>query len=88
MLEKLRKARVLLEVAIHTKQETRRLGGHIDRLRYGADQGLEVTEAIGHAVQGEFGLGDTWTLGLTAFNWAPKIDPSLRRKKPWSWREG
>lgn len=88
MLKKLRAARTLLEVAIVTKRDVHQLSGTLRQLRRGADEGLEVTEAIGNAVQGEFGLGDTWTLGLTAFNWAPKIDPSLRRKKPWSWREG
>jgi hypothetical protein len=87
MLKKLRTARMLLDVALYTRGETRRLNEHLGNLKYGADQGLEVVESLSNAVQGEFGVADSWVLSLTAYNWAPKVDPSLRRKLPWSWRE-
>lgn len=88
MLKKLRTALTLLEVAVHTKGEARKTNQHLANLKHGADQGLEVIDAIGNAVQGDFGLDDTWVLGVHAFNAAPKIDPSLRRKIPWRfWRD-
>jgi hypothetical protein len=83
MLEKLRTALGLLEVAAMAKREGRKTNEHLTKLKRGADEGLEVMGAIGNAVQGEFGLDDTWVLGIKAFNVAPKIDPGLRRRLPW-----
>jgi len=88
MFEKLRTARTLLEVAIYTKGEARKTSDHLSRMRVGVDEGLDITEALGNAVKGEFGVADSLTLGISTFNWAPKFRPELRRKKPWSWREG
>jgi len=88
MLKKLRTARMLLEAALHTRGEVDRLNGRLDVLRVGADEGLAVVDSLRNAVQGEFGIGDGLHLSLTAYNWAPAIDPSLRKKLAWSWREG
>lgn len=88
MIKNIRTARLLVDLAIGAKHGTRDAAEKIEFLKHGADKGLDVVEALENAVIGEFGVADSLTLGLTAYNWAPRIDPTLRKKKLWSWREG
>lgn len=85
MEKKLRRAWQVFNVACNAKHEARNFKENLETMKRGADEGLEIAETINHAIGGTFDLDDATVLGFKGINWAPRIDPTLRRMRPWRW---